>query len=70
MTDTDHAEAIGVLNRVTTERDHARAIAVALENDIALLTEFVRQLRATEPTSGCHAVTTEVLDAILARVTP
>jgi len=33
MTDTDLAEALGALNRVTAERDTARAVAVRLEQE-------------------------------------
>ena len=44
--ETDHAEALGALNRVTAERDQARRIAVHLEKETAHLRSLAAALTA------------------------
>lgn len=43
MADDDFGEALDALDRVTAERDAARDIAVALEQENAILIEAVRR---------------------------
>lgn len=58
--DIRYAEAMGVIAKLTAERDQARRIAVALEQEIAELGEAADHADATE--CGCAAVVQRLHD--------